>query len=80
MMTFLFATLWEAGRHAVNVAPGIAEYLPRTYNGCGEAAFSLLDVAAGHEVPERLCDAPAQVLGFYAMPSSPSRRKRRSRA
>ncbi|HGL4261645.1 terpene synthase family protein [Burkholderia dolosa] len=57
MMTFLFSTLWEAGRYATDVVPGEAEYLSgRTYNGCGEGAFALIDIAAGYEVP----------AGFYA--------------
>jgi hypothetical protein len=55
MLTFLFATLWEAGRYASSVTPGLAEYLSgRTFNGCGEAAFSLLDIAAGYEVPDNI--------------------------
>ncbi|KWZ29664.1 terpene synthase family protein [Burkholderia anthina] len=52
MMTFLFSTLWEAGRFATDVVPGEAEYLSgRTYNGCGEGAFALIDIAAGYEAP-----------------------------
>ncbi len=52
MMTFLFSTLWETGRFATDVVPGEAEYLSgRTYNGCGEGAFALIDIAAGYEAP-----------------------------
>ncbi|AIO29781.1 MULTISPECIES: terpene synthase family protein [Burkholderia] len=52
MMTFLFSTLWEAGRFATDVVPGEAEYLSgRTYNGCGEGAFALIDIAGGYEAP-----------------------------
>lgn len=55
MMTFLFSVLWEAGRFASNVIPGTSEYLSgRTYTGNAEGAFSLLDIAAGHEVPEEI--------------------------
>jgi hypothetical protein len=55
MMTFLFSTLWEAGRYAVSVQPGVAEYLAgRTLNGGGEAAFALIDIVADYEVPDAI--------------------------